>query len=126
MNILWLDEASCDNPTLVGGKVAKLSRLASEYRVPPGFCLTTIAFEQWLPDVEVNETLSFPSALPTALYAELVAAYHSLAERCGVAEPAVAVRSSTEASLRCKARGCIPARPVLYCSVPLPPPRLPT
>ena len=85
MNILWLGQPACDHLPTVGGKVANLSRLASEHRVPPGFCLTTEAFKQW----------AFSSnGLPPAFYNELASAYGELTEHCGEDQPSVAVRSS--------------------------------
>ena len=47
MNIIWLDDPGCQEVARVGGKVANLSRLASTYQVPTGFCLTTAAFQEW-------------------------------------------------------------------------------
>lgn len=42
--IEWLDGAEAD-VTRVGGKAASLMRLARlGFRIPPGFCLTTVAF----------------------------------------------------------------------------------
>ena len=46
MNILWLGDPDCHDPSLVGGKAANLSRVATAHPVPPGFCLTTSAFDQ--------------------------------------------------------------------------------
>lgn len=88
MDILWLGQPACHDVSLVGGKVANLSRLAADHRVPPGFCLTTGALDRWA--VEAEETLALPAALRDAL----AAAYRGLAERCGLAELSVAVRSS--------------------------------
>jgi pyruvate,water dikinase len=93
MNIVWLGDRGCDNPALVGGKAANLSRLVSTHRVPPGFCLTTAAFEQ-AHDYTQGEPGSALHALPPPLADQLVGAYQTLAERAGVPEPAVAVRSS--------------------------------
>jgi phosphoenolpyruvate synthase/pyruvate phosphate dikinase len=45
MNIVWLDEQACHNSRMAGGKAATLSRLAAIFRIPPGFCLTTAAFD---------------------------------------------------------------------------------
>ena len=71
---------------MVGGKVASLSRLAQDYRVPPGFCLTTAAFDRR------------PQNAAHVLHADLceivAEAYTRLAEQCGMSEPSVAVRSS--------------------------------
>ena len=82
-NILRLGEPAACDPSLAGGKAANLSLLAAKYPVPPGFCLTTQAFDRWT-----------GGEFPPALYGELAAAYRKLADLCGVAEPGVAVRSS--------------------------------
>jgi phosphoenolpyruvate synthase/pyruvate phosphate dikinase len=84
-NILWLDDRACDDPARVGGKSAHLSRLAADYRVPPGFCLTAAAFD---PDHSVD------APLPTALAAALADAYDALSRRVGLPDVPVAVRSS--------------------------------
>lgn len=82
-NILWLGEPAACDPSLVGGKTASLSLLAAKYPVPPGFCLTTEAFDKWT-----------GGEFPPALYGELAAAYRKLGDLCGEAELGVAVRSS--------------------------------
>jgi pyruvate,water dikinase len=86
MDVLWLGQSGCEDVSMVGGKVAGLSRLARDYRVPPGFCLTTAAFER------------HPQKAADVLHADLrevlAEAYTRLAERCGMSEPSVAVRSS--------------------------------
>src|SRR5215210_5610112 len=84
-NILWLGDRACNDPAEVGGKAANLSRLAADYQVPPGFCLTATAFD---PDHSAD------APLPTALAAALAAAYQALARRVGVPDVPVAVRSS--------------------------------
>src|SRR5918994_5455827 len=84
-NILWLGDRACDDPARVGGKAAHLSRLAADYRVPAGFCLTAAAFD---PDHSVD------APLPTALAAAIAAAYEALARRVGLPGVPVAVRSS--------------------------------
>jgi phosphoenolpyruvate synthase/pyruvate phosphate dikinase len=85
-NILWLGDRACNDPAQVGGKAAHLSRLAADYRVPPGFCLTAAAFDP---------THSADAPLPTALAAPLAAAYEVLGRRVGgVSDVPVAVRSS--------------------------------
>ncbi len=58
MNILWLGEPACHHIPTVGGKVANLSRLSADHRVPPGFCLTTAAFDLWADDVESSLKIS--------------------------------------------------------------------
>ena len=45
-SVVWLGDQACEECALVGGKAANLCRLASEYRVPPGFCLTSAAFDR--------------------------------------------------------------------------------
>jgi pyruvate,water dikinase len=72
---------------MVGGKVASLSQLAVDYRVPPGFCLTTAAFDRH-PQTEPA------SGLHANLREILEESYQRLTERCGVSELSVAVRSS--------------------------------
>lgn len=76
---------------LVGGKAASLSRLAEHYPVPPGFSLTTAAFDRasvgaW---VETGQLI-----LPPNLHGEVREAYHKLGALCDMENPAVAVRSS--------------------------------
>lgn len=87
LDVLWLGQPACHDLSMVGGKVASLSRLAADYRVPPGFCLTTAALDRWA-DGEGAEA-------PRGFVREILAqAYQVLAERCGAADLGVAVRSS--------------------------------
>jgi phosphoenolpyruvate synthase/pyruvate phosphate dikinase len=81
MPVYWLESPECSDPKLVGGKAASLSRLASAYRVPPGFCLTA--------DASVDRDV-----IPPDLREELESAYAELGRRLGTADPPVAVRSS--------------------------------
>lgn len=83
-DIRWLDRPGCDDPALVGGKSASLARLAAEYPVPPGFCLTAAA----------HARSAGAAAVPRSLADEVAAAYVALGERCGGVDPVVAVRSS--------------------------------
>lgn len=85
--IVWLDQVACQNPLLTGGKAANLGRLSAEYRVPPGFCLTTAAHAMWMSQQK-------PDEMPHAARQLIAAAYAELAERCQIAQPRVAVRSS--------------------------------
>jgi phosphoenolpyruvate synthase/pyruvate phosphate dikinase len=87
--VLWLGDQACHDPSLVGGKAASLSRLAVEHRVPPGFSLTTAAHQRWS-----HAAGPATSVIPNALRSSIAAAYRALGERCGMAEPRVAVRSS--------------------------------
>lgn len=89
--IAWLGEAACHDPYLVGGKAASLSRLAERYPVPPGFSLTTAAFDR---AERTGPGGSTRFALPEDLRAEIAAAYARLGELCGEDDPPVAVRSS--------------------------------
>ena len=85
MSILWLGDPECHEVTRVGGKAANLSRLASRFRVPLGFCLTAEALA-----VRPHQDAD----LPVPLYEQVAAAYQALAARCGQPDPSVAVRSS--------------------------------
>lgn len=89
MNIVWLNDTESRDVASVGGKVANLARLASEHRVPPGFCLTTTAFKEWAAQEE-GATDRFPPDLQRQLFE----AYGELGRRCAAAEVSVAVRSS--------------------------------
>jgi phosphoenolpyruvate synthase/pyruvate phosphate dikinase len=89
MEIVWLGQGECQDCTLVGGKGANLCHLAAAYRVPPAFCLTAAAFEQWRCQ-DADGAATFPSALA----APLATAYRHLGEVCDTHRPRVAVRSS--------------------------------
>jgi len=75
--VLWLDDPRAADAALTGGKAANLSRLAGAAAVPPGFVLA-------LPGTSLGRDA----------HALAVAAYRELAQRTGVEEPSVAVRSS--------------------------------
>jgi pyruvate,water dikinase len=88
MYLLWLGHPEASDPALVGGKAASLSRLTTEHPVPPGFCLTTAAFEAaWAPGER-------SARLPRAVFDQVGRAYRRLAKETGVSDPSVAVRSS--------------------------------
>ena len=89
MNIIWLDDTGCQDVSRVGGKVANLSRLMAEYQVPPGFCLTTAAFQEW-----VGHGNGRADEFPAELLGQLTDAYSELARRSDAEKPSVAVRSS--------------------------------
>ncbi|GAB3570341.1 hypothetical protein GCM10027344_35960 [Spelaeicoccus albus] len=67
---------------MVGGKAANLSRLASAFSVPPGFCLTG----------ETSQVVA--EANRDALLSQVEAHYRDLCSRSGDPNVAVAVRSS--------------------------------
>ena len=75
--ITWLGEERCADPARSGGKAASLSRLAAGHRIPPGFVVTLTG-----------------SSLDRGLRRAVAAAYRRLGAVAGVADPAVAVRSS--------------------------------
>jgi pyruvate,water dikinase len=79
---VWLGD---HNATLqrIGGKASQLSRLAGLHRIPPGFCISA----------DVFGTSNQPR-LSSQLRDEIAASYQLLAERAGVDQPRVAVRSS--------------------------------
>ena len=88
MHVAWLGEPSSLDATTVGGKTANLGRLATSFRVPPGFCLDASAFDELRPALDGDVSAR-------ARLRELVAAsYADLARRVGEREPRVAVRSS--------------------------------
>src|SRR5438045_9041864 len=88
MQVAWLGEPASLDATTVGGKTANLGRLATSFRVPPGFCLDVAAFDELRPALDGD-------AAARARLRELVAAsYADLARRVGEPEPRVAVRSS--------------------------------
>ena len=88
MTLLFLGEPDCHKLELVGGKVAPLSRLAADYRVPPGFCLTTDASAMWTAKIQQDDDAR------ADLAEWLAGPYAELSKRCATAYPAVAVRSS--------------------------------
>ena len=99
MSIVWLDEQACADGRLTGGKAAGLSRLGTICRIPPGFCLTTAAFEQALaagliPELSAPEPAGAVAFRESALYRTVLAAYQALSQRMGQAAAATAVRSS--------------------------------
>jgi len=94
MDILWLGQTACHDPTVVGGKAANLSRLSHTYRIPPGFCLTTVAFDGVSKDEVKDAKRLAAQPLPATLYGQLSEAYQQLADLCRIPEPSVAVRSS--------------------------------
>ena len=82
---LRLGDPACGDPTQVGGKAVHLSRLAADYRVPAGFCLTADAYDP----------AQSPNAPMEAIIAtEVAAAYQALSNDCGVSDVPVAARSS--------------------------------
>jgi phosphoenolpyruvate synthase/pyruvate phosphate dikinase len=83
--VFWLGDEKSTDRSLVGGKVANLSLLASRYDVPAGYCVPTTAF--------IGAEALDAGELPAALKERVAGAYGDLSERYG-ALPPVAVRSS--------------------------------
>jgi pyruvate,water dikinase len=83
-----LDEPACLDRKAFGGKAAGLATLvAAGLPVPPGFAIGTAAYRAFREQ----------SRVPEAVAAEIRAGYRRLCERTGVADLAVAVRSSATA-----------------------------
>ena len=94
MNILWLGDSACQDVLLVGGKAANLSRLAADFCVPPGFCVTSSAYKDAVGERHTHDRTYDQVEVSDLLHEEIVTAYADLAKRCGIEEPPVAVRSS--------------------------------
>lgn len=120
--ILWLEEIARDDRKAVGGKGANLGEMTrAGYPVPPGFCITTAAYLDFIRRNDLEEVIASLEALPregneaalereaarlAALIAggkltrsvreEIIAAYDQLLEM-GASEGQVAVRSSATA-----------------------------
>ncbi|MBW2094443.1 MAG: hypothetical protein JRI80_06095, partial [Deltaproteobacteria bacterium] len=121
--ILWFEECNKSALPLVGGKNANLGEMVNAgIRVPPGFAVTSKAFQQYMDKAalwdKVKDTLSHVSVddikavskagnsirkeilsipIPDEIQEEITAAYASLCEKCGVTDLPVAVRSSATA-----------------------------
>ncbi|HEY1967925.1 MAG TPA: PEP/pyruvate-binding domain-containing protein [Pseudonocardia sp.] len=119
MSVVWLDQPSCTDPELVGGKGANLGRMtAAGLPVPPGFVVTAEAYRGFAERDGLGRRIASAldgvgnagpgelasratrirelitgSPLPTSLAAEITAAYATLAAGSG-GDPYVAVRSS--------------------------------
>ena len=95
MDLVWLGQPDCSDPSVVGGKAANLSRLAADHRVPPGFVVTAAAYDEAKGAGHVPDTTSTSEIpIPSTLYSQLGDAYRRLAELTQAPEPSVAVRSS--------------------------------
>jgi len=78
--VVWLGESACHDPLSTGGKAAALSRLAGQFVVPDGFCITSTAFARIAPPIQLLPDLS----------EEILRAYR----RLPATDAPVAVRSS--------------------------------
>jgi pyruvate,water dikinase len=88
MHVAWLGEPASLDATTVGGKTANLGRLATAFRVPPGFCLDATVHER------LGGALEGEAWAHDELHELVVESYADLARRVGTEAPRVAVRSS--------------------------------
>jgi len=121
--ILWFEECDKSSLPLVGGKNANLGEMVNAgIRVPPGFAVTSKAFQQYMDEAtlwdQVRGVLSDVSAddikavskagasiresmlstpVPDEMQEEIITAYVSLCDKCNMADLPVAVRSSATA-----------------------------
>lgn len=122
-HIVWYDRYDHSHKPFVGGKNASLGEMMmAELPVPPGFAVTTLAYDQMWSDKalvdDVNELLrsidhdDYAANMATAdkirariesvpmtdeVIADITEAYQALCDHCGVADLPVAVRSSATA-----------------------------
>jgi pyruvate, water dikinase len=100
---LPLEELRIADVPRVGGKCASLGELtAAGFPVPPGFAVTTSAFDEVVGPLERGDVERLREQvraieLPEAVAGAIREAYAALAERVGAADPPVAVRSSAVA-----------------------------
>lgn len=109
MSVYWLGTPECHELSAVGGKAARLSQLAAQFDVPPGFCLPATAFDltvamtlakeavvplEPVSGAEGESDTSIARTLPEVVRTSVVQACEILAARCGMPELSVAVRSS--------------------------------
>lgn len=122
-HIVWFDRFEEAHKPFVGGKNASLGEMMmAELPVPPGFAVTTLAYERLWTDravvADVNDLLRSIDhddvvanrataeairarieqvPVPGDVEADIVEAYHALCAHCGVDDLPVAVRSSATA-----------------------------
>lgn len=122
-HIVWYDRYEQDHKPFVGGKNSSLGEMMmAELPVPPGFALTTVAYEQLWQDADlvtqVNDLLRTidhddyaanrvtsekiralieAAPVPDAVETDIREAYAALGTHCGVENVPVAVRSSATA-----------------------------
>lgn len=122
-HIVWFDRYEADHKPFVGGKNASLGEMMmAELPVPPGFAITTVAYEQlWTDRALVDEINGLLRSIdhddfaanraisrqirarieavpvPEAVAADIAEAYTSLCRHCDVDDLPVAVRSSATA-----------------------------
>ena len=121
--IKWFNEISKNDVSIVGGKGANLGELTKlNLPVPPGFCVTSHAYEEFIEYAQLNEAVKFlmssvdvedvdslfeaskaiqdkivGSEFFDQLNEEILRAYREFSEKIGLKDPEVAVRSSATA-----------------------------
>lgn len=121
--IKWFDEISKDDVSLVGGKGANLGELTKlDLPVPPGFCITSKAYDKFIEYANLGESVQFLMSLVNIedvdslfeaskviqdkivksdffdeLKEEIIRAYREFSSNLGISNPEVAVRSSATA-----------------------------
>ncbi len=121
--IKWISELSRELVGQVGGKAAHLGELVKAgvggAEVPDGFCILADAYRDFVSHNQLDQAMAtvlepfdargdqgleercrrfqamfVQAEIPLALSEEITRAYRALGERCGQAQPSVAVRSS--------------------------------
>ncbi len=121
--IKWFNEISKDDVNIVGGKGANLGELTKmSLPVPPGFCVTSEAYNKFIEYASLDDTVKFlmssvdvedvdslfeaskaiqdkivESDFYPQLESEIKEAYKEFSDNIGVVDPEVAVRSSATA-----------------------------
>lgn len=85
MSIIWLGDVSSKNSSIVGNKVANISILYDDYKIPPGFII---------PPLEQVHMGSGDIIVPAEYSDRITSSYQNLCEFTGIQNVNVAVRSS--------------------------------
>lgn len=121
--VKWFDEVGIDDIDIVGGKGANLGQMTQMgLDVPPGFCVTSKAYDYFIDSTELGESTKIlierldvdnpdnltqtselikkrleENPLPKNLESEIRRAYDNFSKSIGIENPEVAVRSSATA-----------------------------
>ena len=85
MSIIWLGDVSSKNSSIVGNKVANISILYDDYKIPPGFII---------PPLDQTHMGNGDIIVPAEYSDSITASYQNLCEFTGIQNVNVAVRSS--------------------------------
>jgi phosphoenolpyruvate synthase/pyruvate phosphate dikinase len=66
MELLWLSHTDCHYIDRADAKAAHLSRLASSYSVPAGFCIAAEAYSRWAELIDSGPPASPPEISSSA------------------------------------------------------------